>query len=90
MKKYISLLILALSVIPGLALAQSLSVAEQEKIDGLVNKFMEASHVPGMAVSMAKSGQLYFLKVMDGQILNNRLLLIRHKPSSGLPVFLNR
>ena len=62
MKKYISLLILALSVTSGIAWAQSLSVAEQEKIDALVNKYMESSHVPGMAVSIAKSGQLIFSK----------------------------
>ena len=62
MKKFISLLFLALFITSGIGLAQSLAVEEQEQIDGLVNRFMKSSHVPGMAVSVAKGGRLVFSK----------------------------
>lgn len=62
MKKFSSLLILTLYLAFGTAWAQTLSVAEQEKIDNLVKQFMESGHVPGIAISIAKSGQLAFSK----------------------------
>ena len=62
MKRYLSIIILCFFFTASQAVAQSLSAAEQEKIDGLVNQFMETSHVPGMAISIAKSGRLVFSK----------------------------
>jgi serine beta-lactamase-like protein LACTB, mitochondrial len=62
MKRFILFFILGFYVALGITWAQKLPVAEQEKIDILIMQFMETSHVPGIAISIAKSGELVFSK----------------------------
>ena len=62
MKRHLSLLILCFFFITSATLAQSLSATQKAEIDELVHKFMENSSVPGMAISVAKKGDLVLSK----------------------------